>query len=95
MPIERLIWDGGNAPHRASHGISRAAVEDLVFWGSWVRVRSTRYPGQIRLIGVTPGGRWLTIAVEPTATPGGRRPVTGWPCTEREVAYYVARRRAR
>ena len=94
MEIEQLRWDGGNEPHLRTHGIGRADVEDLVFWGTWVRARNTRYPNQIRIIGYTPAGRWLTIALERTEMPGAWRPITGWPTTEREIDYFAARRRS-
>ena len=87
--IEGLVWDRGNTDELAGHTIRPHEVTDMVFWGSWIRVRNRRYPGQILVIGYTTWGRWLTVAMEPTRTPGAWRPITGWPSTGREMDRYA------
>jgi hypothetical protein len=41
----------------------------------------------VRIIGPTPAGRLLTIALESTDDPVVWRPVTGWPSTDDPVVW--------
>ena len=46
------------------------------------------YFNQVRVIGHTSAGRWLSIAMEELS--GERyRPITGWHATDREVRRYL------
>jgi hypothetical protein len=46
------------------------------------------YPDQVRIVGPTSAGRWLTIALESTEYAAVWRPVTGWITTAEEREYH-------
>jgi hypothetical protein len=89
--IERLIWDETNVRKLLAHGITREEVTAMVAQSGFVFDHPT-YPGQIRVVGYTPAGRWLTVAMEPLWAVGRHvwRPITGWDSTPREIADYSA-----
>ena len=43
---------------------------------------NSRAEGRITLVGVTNGGRVLSVSLDPTNDPGTWRPVTGFPAPE-------------
>jgi hypothetical protein len=89
--IERLIWDETNTRKLLTHGITQDEVWAMVEHSGYV-FDNPGYPGQIRLVGYTPTGRWLTVAMEPLWHLGQNvwRPVTGWDAEPREIAEYSA-----
>jgi hypothetical protein len=88
VEIRFLVWDDANEEHLAYHGIAPHDVEDVLNVNEWVIDRHPRYPDQIRMIGFTRGGRWLTVAMDPTPWPDVWRPVTGWDSTSEERDYW-------
>jgi hypothetical protein len=46
------------------------------------------YPDQMRVVGPTASGRLITVVVASTDDPEVWRPITGWPATAWEIAYY-------
>jgi NAD(P)-dependent dehydrogenase (short-subunit alcohol dehydrogenase family) len=73
----------------AEHGISPQEVEELVGPGGVYAVDvHPDYPDQVRVTGQTRAGRFITVALEETETPGVWRPVTGWSSSDAEEAYY-------
>lgn len=92
MEIDEVLWDDGNRPHLAAHGVSEEEVEALLDLDEWVVMRNRRYPEQIRMIGYTPSGRWLTIPMVPTPRVGLWRPVTAWDSAQDEIDYWREQR---
>ena len=88
MEIRRLLWDDVNDPHLLQHGITADKADELVKLDVWVVSRHPSYPDQVRIVGHTRSGRWLTIVLEPTHLRDVWRPVTGWDATHEEVAYW-------
>ena len=88
MEIRRVVWDAGNRRELGRHGITSDEVDEMVTLDEWVVDVHWAYPGQVRVIGRTRAGRWLTVAMEPTADPAAWRPITGWDATAAEKAYY-------
>lgn len=103
MPADGLVWDGANERHlvvrnraRATRGqalITRAEIDAVYgqaryepFEHEHVDDRG-RLQWQVRLIGPTPAGRFLTVACE--VLPDGRyRPITVWESSPGETAAY-------
>lgn len=90
MDVRFLLWDEYNEAHLAYHGIAGREVEELLNVNEWVIDRHPRYPDQVRVVGYTRRGRWLTVALDPTPWPDVWRPVTGWESTAEERAYWRA-----
>jgi hypothetical protein len=88
MEIRRLAWDAANRRELAYHRITTEEVDGLIALDEWAADVHADYPGQVRVTGRTPQGRWLTIAMEPTADAVVWRPITGWEATPAEKAYY-------
>jgi hypothetical protein len=88
MIIERLNWRPANLAELAAHGVGQGEVEGLIALDAWVALRHPSYPDQVRVIGPTPNGRFLTIVMEPNDIATAWRPVTGWPSTAAELAYH-------
>jgi hypothetical protein len=61
MRIDQLLWDRGNVTEAGRHSVRSGEVDELVYSGYWVYRTNRRYPGQIKVIGRTPTGRWLTV----------------------------------
>jgi len=55
---------------------------------AWVIDVHDDYPDQVRIIGPTPRGRFITLAVTPDGAPDSWRLVTGWLSTPAEIAYH-------
>jgi hypothetical protein len=88
VDVRALAWRGGNEAKLAAHGISRREAEGLIALDQWVGYVHPDYPDQVRAVGPTRAGRFLTIALEPTDDPGVWRPVTGWEATAGEREYH-------
>ena len=89
MEIERLVWPRHNIAKLAEHDIGQREVEELLRSGNVYAVDvHPEYADQVRITGPTRAGRFLTIVLEETDRPGVWRPVTGWPATRTEEAYY-------
>ena len=88
VEIDELVWLPANEAKLSHHGIDRVAVEGMIARGEWVVTTHEDYPDQVRVIGPTPDGRAVTVAMAPTGDPAAWRPVTGWDSTDGERAYY-------
>jgi hypothetical protein len=88
VEIRELVWDARNRTKLRAHGIEQWEVDTMLEEDAWVPSRRDDYPDQVRIIGPTMTGRWLTVAVEPADDPAVWRPVTGWGATSAELAYY-------
>ena len=88
MEIHWLDWDDVNEAKLLAHGIRPAEVDSVITRNDWVVETHPEYPNQVRVIGPTSAGRRLTVVLESTGDPLGRRPVTGWDATRQETAYY-------
>jgi uncharacterized DUF497 family protein len=85
---EDFEWDEGNESELAAHGISPIEVEDVFDNGpKWARNRSYR-SGDWKMMGLTQGGRRLTIVVRLDVDRRGLRPITGWTSTAGEGRRY-------
>jgi hypothetical protein len=89
VEVQFLVWDDANELHLADHGIAATDVQELLDVNEWVIDQHPRYPGQIRVIGYTRTGRWLTVAMDPTPWANAWRPITGWETTPEERAYWL------
>lgn len=91
-----LQWDEGNLEHATRHGVSRGEINGLVTFGEWEMFANTRgRRNQRRIIGISPGGRLVTVVVEVTSSRGVYRPITSRPATDREASLYYERKRQR
>ena len=88
MEIERLVWQRTNVDKVAAHGISQYEADDMIAENAWVVDVDENYPDQIRVIGPSALGRFITLALAPTPTPAAWRAITGWPSTDEEIAYH-------
>jgi len=88
MEIERLVWYPVNAAKLAAHGVMQDEADDMIAEDAWVVDVDEDYPDQIRVIGPSTRGRFITLALAPTSDPAIWRPVTGWPSTDQEIAYH-------
>lgn len=85
---EAWEWDEGNESHLAAAGISPIEVEDIFANGpKWVRNRSHR-SGDWKMMGLTRGGRPLTIVLKLHVDRRTLRPITGWKPTPGERRKY-------
>jgi hypothetical protein len=60
----------------------------MVHRDAWWITTHENYPGQIRVIGLTAAGRFITVAMAPTDRAHVWRPITGWSSTDEEKDYY-------
>ncbi|HEV8639170.1 MAG TPA: hypothetical protein VG370_33605 [Chloroflexota bacterium] len=88
MEIARLRWRPDNERKLIANGVAPWEADELVETGDWAVTVHPDYPDQVRIIGPASAGCFVTIALEPTANPAVWRPVTGWPSTAGEIAYY-------
>jgi hypothetical protein len=88
VEIASFEWRRPNIAEPQEHGIAPWEVDELRALGTWAARVHPDYPGQVRIVGPTAAGRFLTIALAPTEDPAIWRPVTGWPSTAAELAYY-------
>jgi hypothetical protein len=88
VEIRRLLWLEANEEKLRAHGIGPDEVETILVVDDWVPTHHEEYPDQVRIIGSSGAQRLLTVALAPTDDPTVWRPVTGWPSTKAEEAYY-------
>ena len=88
MNIREIIRSDANEEKLASHGISWAEVVEMVDSDRWIPTSHPDYPKQVRIIGRTRSGRWLTIVLDPGEEQDLWRPVTGWVSDRYEIDYY-------
>jgi hypothetical protein len=88
VEIRRLIWWPENEAKLRDHRITRDEVDAMIRRNAWVIGTHEDYPGQIRITGVTPDGRFITVGMAPTGDLAVWRPVTGWGATDDELDYY-------
>src|ERR671932_1820830 len=100
---DALVWDAGNLAHLAERNATRRAQGrreitreelDALYdtgryesFGQWYVGARGVEQWQVRLVGRTPAGRYVTIACE-LLDDGGYRPITVWPSSRREIADY-------
>jgi hypothetical protein len=87
--IREIIRSATNEEKLAAHGISWAEIVEMVDSDSWVPTSHPDYPEQVRIVGRTRTGRWLTIVLDPSEEPDTWRPVTGWVSDRHEIDYYL------
>jgi uncharacterized DUF497 family protein len=80
-----LEWDEQNEEHLARHGIQPSEIRQILS-NRHVTTPNPRNEeeGRVLLIGVTHGGRVLTVSLAPTSDEATWRPVTGWLATDEE-----------
>jgi hypothetical protein len=93
LEIRELLWRDANVAKLAAHGITQEEVRQIAAVDRWVSLVHPRCPDQVRVTGLTRGGRLLTIALEATEDPALWRPVTGWDANSSERAYYIEQTR--
>jgi uncharacterized DUF497 family protein len=75
--ILALEWDDHNINHVAEHGITDIEIDQMLS-NTHILVPNKGHEPRLFLVGVTNGGRILTVVVEPTRDEGTWRPVTAW-----------------
>jgi hypothetical protein len=88
MEIRLFLWRRADVAKLAARGIEPEEVEEPLAVDAWVPTTRPQYPGQVRIIGPTRRGRFLTVALDPTDDPAVWRPITGWEATTDERAYH-------
>ncbi len=88
LDIREFELDDENEAKAARHGVR--AVELLQVLDNPFRVFTNRRDRSAThlLIGLTHGGRTITMPIESTHVDGRWRPVTAWPASEAEKARY-------
>ena len=66
---------------------------EVVARDEWAVYVHPDYPQQVRIVGPTPGGRVITVVLDPAGAPDRWRPVTGWNADDEEREYYREERR--
>ncbi len=84
MRIIEVEFDDYNVEKLAQHGIQPTEVLQIFENMFTVRRNKKSGSGERQLIGVTNGGRVLTIILASTLVPDRWRPVTGWEATTAE-----------
>jgi uncharacterized DUF497 family protein len=85
---EAWEWDEGNEAELARHAISATEVEQ-VWENGPVFVPNRRHrAGDWKMLGLTHGGRRLTIVIRYFQERRTIRPITGWPTTDGEKSRY-------
>jgi uncharacterized DUF497 family protein len=88
IDVAELELDDENEGEMASHGVS--VIELLQLLDDRIEVFRNKKGRTARhlMMGVTHGGRVLTVPIVPTAVEGRWRPVTAWEATPPEKARY-------
>lgn len=89
-PSQATAWsvDFGNEQELAGHGITEWEVRELFENDPRWAVNKRDRAGAWKMMGVTNGGRRLTIVVRYDAEKKIIRPITGWVPTRGELARY-------
>ena len=88
MEIERLAWYRPNIAKLAAHGVAQYEADDMILENAWVVDVDDYYANQVRVIGPTSSGRFITLVLDATDDPSVWRPITGWPSSDAEIAYH-------
>jgi hypothetical protein len=88
MKIRELVRRDSNEAKLGAHRIAWREVEELVNLDQWVTSIHPDYPEQVRIMGQTMAGRWITIVLDPTDEADVWRPVAGWPSEDHEIVYH-------
>ena len=84
IAIYFLEFDDENINHISGHGIAPEEIEQVT-GNAYVTARNPSGPkDRIFMIGLTDGGRALTVVLEATRDDVVWRPITGWDSTSRE-----------
>ncbi len=85
---EGFEWDEANEDELWDHQIRPWEVEEI-FWNrpTWVPNEADK-SGDYKMVGVTNGGRKLTIVVDTNAVTRQLRPITGWKTTKGYLSRY-------
>lgn len=85
---EAWEWDDGNESELAAHRISAVEVEQV--WDSDAKFipNVADHPGDWKMLGLTNGGRRLTIIVRFDSNRLCNRAITGWDATTGERTKY-------
>ncbi len=76
---DTLVWDHGNEQHAVRHDVSREEIDAMYELGEWTIDEDPQgRPEQERLIGRTPAGRIVTVAVEWLPDRRAYRPISSW-----------------
>jgi uncharacterized DUF497 family protein len=85
---EHIEWDDGNLREFEAHQISVEEVHDALS-NPVTRVPNTNYgSNRWKVLGITNGGRKLTVIVEYDSRRRLLRPITGWDSSKGEVSKY-------
>jgi hypothetical protein len=104
VEIASLEWRRPNVAKLREHGIAPWEVDEVKALGTWVAYVHPGYPEQVRVVGPTIAGRFLTIVCDETEDEGvwrpkrdGRRRPSSWRTIVRgpEMTTSETKRRAR
>jgi uncharacterized DUF497 family protein len=85
---EGLEWDDANEEELWDHGIRSVEIEEVFLNGpAWARNKKGR-SGDYLMVGVTNGGRRLTVPVQVKEAGTLLRPITGWDSSRGELSKY-------
>lgn len=88
---DSFVWDDANLEKMHQHGIQEYEVEEVFLNGPrWGR-NINRGSGDWKMVGLTGGGRQLTIVVAVYVESRTLRAITGWDCTPGEVTRYLSK----
>ena len=84
-PSDSLVWDHGNERHAVRHDLSKEEIDGMYDLGTWTIDEDPFFrSNQVRLIGPTPGGRLITVAVEWLPARRAYRPIASWDAEKAE-----------
>jgi len=81
-------WDDGNESELAAHSISAPEVEQVFNNGPLFVPNKKRRAGDWKMVGLTDGGRPLTVILRYDGNSASIRPITGWEPTAGERTKY-------
>jgi hypothetical protein len=82
--IAELEFDDDNIEELAGHSITPQEITQILQNRFTVRRNKKNRAGDRQLIGLTNGGRVITVILAPTHLPDRWRPVTGWDSADAE-----------
>lgn len=87
-------WDEGNERELARHHVTAEEVEQVFLTDHplWARNRRGR-SGEWLMVGVTTGGRLLTVVIRMKDDGDTLRAITGWDSATGERTQYLSKRR--
>lgn len=86
--VATLVFDEHNLREMARHGVSDREAAQLVWNRHVVAANPRGEPSSVLLIGVTNGGRCLTVPLAPTRDPTTWRPATGFDASRHQQALF-------